>query len=202
MSRFAQLAFTEQVQQVQAEHGSTNANRRRLEGGDGLPDALGGAEADFVRERDGFYMATVGATGWPYVQYRGGPPGYVHVIDERTLAFADVRGNRQYISTGNLRTEDRAALFFMDYAAARRLKVFGYVRVFNVDDSPEMTQWVDHPRTGGVVERVLVVRVEGISWNCPKNITRRWTEGEFGSEMELLRNRIAILEQENAQLRG
>lgn len=110
MSRFAQLAYTGTVRQVQAEQGSAGPRGRDLAGPDG-PDALGPDEAGFLAERDELYVATVGDTGWPYVQHRGGPPGFLHVLDAHTLAFADVRGNRQYLSTGNLRGDDRVALF-------------------------------------------------------------------------------------------
>ena len=201
MSRYAQLAFTDPVRQVQAEQGSADQNRRRLECATGRPDPLGEKEMDFVRASTGFYMGTVGVTGWPYVQHRGGPPGFVQVLDEHTLAFADVRGNRQYVSTGNLRINDRAALFFMDYVARKRLKVLGHARVTGADDEPELADRLDDARTDGIVERLLVVDIEGLSWNCPKHITQRWTEAEYGGELAALRARITVLEQENTELR-
>lgn len=201
MSRYAQLTFTDPVRQVQVQQGSADRNRQRLESATGRPDPLGEQETTFVQASTGFYMATVSVTGWPYVQHRGGPPGFVHVLDEHTLAFADVRGNRQYVSTGNLRTDDRAALFFMDYVAAKRIKVLGHVRVIGADDEPDLARRLSDTRTSGVVERLFVVDVEGLSWNCPKHITQRWTEAEYDGELAGLRTRVTALEQENAALR-
>src|SRR5262245_57540943 len=112
--KFAEIAFTSSVRAVQEAQGSRRSYQK-LEQGESYNDVLGGDEAEFISARDSFYMATVSATGWPYVQHRGGPIGFVRVLDERTLGFADFRGNRQYVTVGNLRTDDRAALFFMDY---------------------------------------------------------------------------------------
>jgi hypothetical protein len=200
MSRYAQLAYTRAVQQQQAQRGSARANAARLiDGAD--PDRLGRVEREFIAQRDGFYLATVNQFGWPYVQFRGGPPGFVHVLDDRTLAFADVRGNRQYITTGNLDTDDRVALFFMDYACQRRLKLFGYASHHALGEHPSLANRLNDTRTDGHVERIVVVRVEGLDWNCPQHITPRFTIREMSPVINELKERIIGLEQENARLR-
>ncbi len=205
MSRYAQLAFTDPVRAVQAEQGSAAAMGRMLSGSgpDAQgPDALGPDEAAFLAERDGIYLATVGATGWPYMQHRGGPPGFLHVLDERTLGFVDVRGNRQYISTGNLRHDSRVALFAMDYAHQRRLKVLGRAEVVALDADPALTARLSDVAADGRPERLVLIHVEGVQPNCPQHITPRWSEAELAGALTPLRERLAELEAENARLRG
>ncbi|MFJ9108428.1 pyridoxamine 5'-phosphate oxidase family protein [Streptomyces sp. NPDC102283] len=199
MSRYAQVAYTESVQQVQREQGSALSGIRQLSQGD-APDLMGTAEAGFIESRDGFYLASVGETGWPYVQYRGGPPGFLHVLDERTLAYADVRGNRQYITTGNVRAGGRVALFLMDYARQARLKIFGHAEVKEPEEHPELAERLDLQRTDGRVERLMTIRVEGINWNCSQHITPRFSEAELAEALQPIRDRIAELEAENATL--
>lgn len=200
MSRYANLAYTSCVRQVQEEEGSARAATHALL--DDSPDPLSAAESGFISERDGFYLASVGETGWPYVQFRGGPPGFVHVLDERTLAFADVRGNRQYITTGNLRGDDRVALFFMDYARQSRLKVFGRARTVALADDPELAERVVSVHTDGRPERVMVIRIEGLNWNCSQHITPRYSEAELSAALQPIRERISRLEEENQRLRA
>ncbi|WP_017596057.1 pyridoxamine 5'-phosphate oxidase family protein [Nocardiopsis potens] len=203
MRRYAQIAFTEAVREVQEEEGSRRAAGRLAFGAE-EPDPLGPHEAAFIAERDGFYFATAGETGWPYVQFRGGPPGFVHVVDESTLAYADVRGNRQYISNGNLRANDRASLFFMDYPAQTRLKVFGRAAVRSLDEEPGLAERVCARRTDGRVERLVVVRVEAYSWNCAQHIPQRFTRADLEpllTEIRSLRSDKAALESEVAALR-
>ena len=203
MSRYAQLAYTDTVRQVQAEQGSAAAQARRLGGpGDAGPDPLGPEEAAFLAGRDGIMLATVSATGWPYVQHRGGPPGFLHVLDAHTLAFADVRGNRQYLSTGNLRDDDRVAVFAMDHAHRRRLKLLGHAEVLPLDADPALTRRVTAVAADGRPERVVRIRVEGVDWNCPQHITPRWSAAELEPELAPLRARLAELEAENARLRA
>ncbi|NHD18030.1 MULTISPECIES: pyridoxamine 5'-phosphate oxidase family protein [Actinopolyspora] len=199
MSRFARLAFTDTVRRVQQQEGTRPRNHGDLGAAVGLdPDPLGERESEFIGERDGFYLATVGETGWPYVQFRGGPEGFVHVLDEHTLGYADVRGNREYITNGNLRTDGRAALFFMDYSRRSRLKLFGRTETRWPEDDPELTDSVCRVRTEGRVERVVLIRVEGFDWNCPKHIPRRYTERELAPTRE----RLSRLESENSELRS
>ncbi|GAA1500760.1 pyridoxamine 5'-phosphate oxidase family protein [Kitasatospora kazusensis] len=201
MSRYAHLAYTETVRRVQREQGSALAGDRRLAGAD-EPELLTDAEAGFIESRDGFYLASVSETGWPYVQYRGGPPGFVHVLDERTLAYADVRGNRQYISTGNVRADGRVALFFMDYARQGRLKMFGHATVQSPETDPALAERLGLVRTEGKVERLMLIRVEGFNWNCHQHITPRFSEAELRPHLDPLRARLAALEEENRALRA
>jgi uncharacterized protein len=200
MSRFAQLAYTDTVRRVQAEHGSASARTREL-AADG-PDVLGPAEAAFLAERDGIVLATVGEGGRPYVQHRGGPPGFLHVLDEHSLAFLDVRGNRQYVSTGNLRGDDRVAVLALDHAHQRRLKLLGRAEVLPLDADPALTAALAAPATDGRAEQVVRIRVEGVSWNCPQHITPRWSAAELEPVLAPLRERLAALEAENARLRA
>ncbi|NSC25625.1 pyridoxamine 5-phosphate oxidase [Streptomyces albus subsp. chlorinus] len=202
MGRYAHLAYTDTVRRAQEEEGSAQIGLRALAQEDAAPDGLGPAEAGFLTSRDGFYLASTSETGWPYVQYRGGPPGFVHVLDERRLAWAEVRGNRQYITTGNLRADNRVALFFMDYARQARLKLFGRARTVPLDEDPALTDRLENPRTDGRVERLMVVEVEGLNWNCHQHITPRLTEQELETALAPVRARMDALEQENEKLRA
>ncbi|MCP2169160.1 pyridoxamine 5'-phosphate oxidase family protein [Goodfellowiella coeruleoviolacea] len=201
MSRYAHLAYTESVRREQEQNGSASVGARALAGGD-APDPLGPDEAAFIAARDGFYLASVSETGWPYVQYRGGPAGFVHVLDEQTLAFAEVRGNRQYITTGNVRADGRVALFFMDYPHQARLKIFGHARIATLDDDPELTRKLTERRTDGRVERLMLIRVEGFNWNCHQHITPRYSEAELAEALAPVRARITELEEQNRALRA
>ena len=178
--QYAQRAFTEKVRQVQTEQGSRNGYAK-MDQGEDYNHLLSHNEVDFIHARDSFYLASVGETGWPYVQHRGGPKGFMQVIDEATIAFADFRGNRQYVSTGNFRTNNRVSLFFMDYPNRRRLKMMGCIEL--VDDSkPELMAKLEAASGsngyGGRVERGFIIHVEGFDWNCPQHITPRFTEAE------------------------
>ncbi|MFF4751996.1 pyridoxamine 5'-phosphate oxidase family protein [Streptomyces sp. NPDC002514] len=202
MSRYARLAYTQNVRQVQYEMGSGDAAARRLAAPADEAERLTPVEAAFIQGLDGFLMATVGETGWPYIQFRGGPPGFLHVLDERTLAFADVRGNRQYITTGNLRGDDRVALFLLDHARQARLKLYGHATATPAPDDPPLAERLAQPRTDGRVERLITVRVEAFDWNCAKHITPRFSEGELAGALAPIRDRLTLLEQENARLRA
>lgn len=158
-------------------------------------------EAGFVAARDSFYMATVSETGWPYVQHRGGPQGFLKVVDERTLAFADYRGNRQYISTGNANANGRACLFLMDYPHKTRLKIYADVDIVELGADPALAQLVAMPGYKGKPERIFRLRLQAFDWNCPQHITPRYTEQEVADAVGPLRARLAALEAENAALR-
>ena len=163
--------------------------------------ALPHSRPEFLAERDSFYMATMGATGWPYVQHRGGPKGFLKVIDDHTLAFADFRGNKQYISTGNLLTDNRVALIMVDYPRQARLKILGRVEIF---EGAKAAEWLDRVRMPGektVIERVLVIHVEAYDWNCPQHITPRYSVEELREGMKDVEKRMQALEQENEALR-
>jgi predicted pyridoxine 5'-phosphate oxidase superfamily flavin-nucleotide-binding protein len=162
---------------------------------------IGAAERDFIVARDGFYLASVSESGWPYVQYRGGPAGFLRVIDEGTLGFADFRGNRQYITTGNVEVNDRVSLFMMDYAHQRRLKIFGRMRVTDGRDDPALAERLAVPGYAGRVERAVTIAVEAFDWNCPQHITPRFTQGELEAVLEPVRDEMAVLRLENERLR-
>ncbi len=203
MARYEQVAFTATVRQVQEKQGSRQANNLLVGIDTGRPDPLTDAEAKFIAQRDGFYLASVSETGWPYAQYRGGPPGFVHVLDQGTLAYADVRGNRQYLTNSNIRADDRVSLFLMDYARRIRLKVFGHAYTLELDEDDALTQRVCGLRTDGRVERVMVIRIEGYSWNCPQHITRRFSTDELSAIFEQIREferKNHLLERENTAL--
>jgi predicted pyridoxine 5'-phosphate oxidase superfamily flavin-nucleotide-binding protein len=175
--RFAEIAFTESVQEVQQQNGSDKAYAR-FHGGEDSNHLISQREADFISARDSFYMASVSETGWPYVQHRGGPAGFVRVIDEQTLGLADYRGNRQYVSVGNLRKDDRVSLFFMDYPNQTRLKMLGHVRLIGEDESELLTQ-LGTPDYRAKVERGFLISIEAFDWNCPQHITPRYTKAEI-----------------------
>lgn len=190
---FARIAFTDTVKAIQAEQGSRASYARFERGTEPVNEVLGPTEAGFIAARDSFYMATVGETGWPYVQHRGGPPGFVRVLDERTLGFADLRGNRQYITVGNLATDDRVSLFFMDYANRTRLKLLGRARIVGTEDQATLSRLMV-PEHGAKVERAMLIEVVGFDWNCPQHITPRFTLEEVKAAVAPLQARIAELE--------
>jgi predicted pyridoxine 5'-phosphate oxidase superfamily flavin-nucleotide-binding protein len=159
-------------------------------------------EAAFIAARDSFYIATVSESGWPYMQHRGGPAGFLKLIDDQTLAFADYRGNRQYISLGNLADDDRACLFLMDYTRRARLKIFAHVEAVAIDADPVLAARVLDRDYKAKPERILRLRLEAFDWNCPQHITPRFTEGEIAKAVEPLRERLAMLEAENADLKA
>ncbi len=158
------------------------------------PDELTSEEVDFIQARDSFYMATINADGWPYIQHRGGLPGFLRVLDSQQLAFADCRGNRQLLSTGNLATNDRVALFLMDYPQRIRLKILGHARVEDARQHPELVQQLAEPEAHRIVERLFFIKVVAFDWNCPKYITPRYTAAEVEEIVAPLKRRIAELE--------
>lgn len=151
-------------------------------------------ERDFIQARDSFYMATVSENGWPYVQHRGGKPGFLRVVSLTQLAFADYRGNRQMLTTGNLAANDRVALFLMDYPRRERLKILGHARIEDARQHPELVAEFTEPETQGIVERVVLIHVVSFDWNCPQFITPRYTATEVEVAIAPLKARIAELE--------
>lgn len=197
---FGALVFTPVVKALQERHGSRR-QYARMECDRESHQPLGPQESAFIGERDSFYWATTGSTGWPYVQHRGGPAGFLRVIDERTLALADYRGNRQFISAGNLLTDNRVALIMVDYPAQARLKILGRVDVLEGADAEPWLGRVRVPGYKAVIERVFVVHVEAFDWNCPQHITPRYTAAEIQAAIGPLEARVRELEEENARLR-
>lgn len=195
--RFAQLAFTPGVRQHQAAHGSERAYRGMAQGPE-TPDALGDDERLFIAQRDSFYLGTVGETGWPYIQHRGGPQGFLKVLDDHTLAFADFRGNRQYISRGNLDHDERVSLFLMDYANQVRLKILGRAKA--VEDDPALLESLATPGYRAKVERAMVITVEGFDWNCPQHIPVMYPADVVERVIGQLRERVTEADAEKAAL--
>lgn len=179
-NRFGTLAFTERVKAMQETQGSRRAYAKG-EHGPAHNDRLGADEADFIASRDSFYMASISETGWPYIQHRGGPPGFVRVVDEHTLVFGDVRGNKQFISVGNVQGNDRVSMIFMDYPNQTRLKLLGHAELVAPADLPESQR--PKVKDERPLERYFRVRVEAFDWNCPQGITPRYTLEEIQALM-------------------
>jgi len=192
--RFAEIAFTPQIRAIQAQQGSRSSYAPMDEGED-YNHRLGDREALFIAARDSFYLASVSETGWPYVQHRGGPAGFMKVLDERNIGFADFSGNRQYVSTGNFTSDNRVALFFMDYPNRRRLKMLGRVRTVGLDE-PELLAQLEDADYPAQIERGFIIEVEAYDWNCPQHITPRFTAVEIDEQLASLRaenRRLAAL---------
>ena len=197
---FLDIAVTPSVLKVQSEMGADHIWQDFQ--ADRTSDRFTENEAAFIAERDSFYMATVSETGWPYMQHRGGPRGFLKLVDDRTLAFGDYRGNRQYISTGNLAADDRVCLFLMDYTHRARLKILAHVETVALDAEPALTELVTVPGYRGKLERVFRVKLDAFDWNCPQHITPRFTEQEIAEAVQPLRGRLAQLEAEVTELRA
>jgi predicted pyridoxine 5'-phosphate oxidase superfamily flavin-nucleotide-binding protein len=191
--KFAELAFTPKVKAAQEQNGSRRAYSQ-IEAGEDHHDVLGPNEAGFIAARDSIYMATVSETGWPYIQHRGGPAGFVRVLDGKTIGLADFRGNRQYVSVGNLQTEDRVSLFLMDYPNRARLKILGRARIVDSNDKDTLER-LSMPEYKAHVERGILVSIDAFDWNCPQHITPRFTLAEIEEGTAPLRQRIAELEE-------
>jgi predicted pyridoxine 5'-phosphate oxidase superfamily flavin-nucleotide-binding protein len=197
---FLEIAATPSVRAAQAKMGSDHLWRDFK--GQREFNKLTSAETALIAERDSFYMATVSESGWPYVQHRGGPRGFLKVVDETTLAFADYRGNRQYISVGNLAADDRAALILVDYAHRKRLKMFVHVEAVALEANTQLAQLVADPGYKAVPERIIVLHLVAFDWNCPQHITPRFTESEVTEAVRPLREQLAALQAENTRLRA
>ena len=201
MSRaFADIAFTESVKLAQQRYGSREHNKR-FEMAPDKRNTLTAIDAEFIRSRDGFYQASVSENGWPYVQHRGGAIGFLKVLDERTLGYADFRGNRQYLSVGNINADERVCLFLMDYANRHRLKIWARAEVIHEHENPELFQRVVDIETSALVERAFIIHIEALEWNCSKHITQRFSEAEIKevlmpliTENEQLKARLACYE--------
>jgi len=196
---FLDIARTPSVKAAQAANGS--AALWDNFGGDRARDRFTYAEVAFIGQRDSFYMATVSESGWPYVQHRGGPPGFLRVIDDRTLAFADFRGNRQYISLGNLSANDRVALILVDYPRRARLKIYAHIEAVDLSADPDLAAKLAVPGYKARPERALLLHLDAFDWNCPQHITPRFTEAELTDILAPVRQRLDALEAENRTLR-
>ena len=197
---FLDIAVTPKVRAVQAAMGSDRLwDTQQL---DRAFDRFTDRETAFIAARDSFYMATVSETGWPYVQHRGGPRGFLRCLDERTLPFADFRGNRQYISTGNATASNRACLFLMDYPQRARLKIYARIELLALDDDPALAARLAVPGYRAHPERIFRLSLESFDWNCPQHITPRFTADEIDDTVRVLHERVTALEADNAALRA
>lgn len=198
--KFFDLTFTESVKEAQEKYGSRK-NYARFEGG--KPDFYGltDNERNFIEQRDGFYMATVNSEGQPYIQFRGGAKGFLKVLDDKTLGFADFRGNLQYISVGNLSENKKAALFLMDYPNQTRLKILANVEVIDARNKPEIVEKLVVPDYKAKIERAMILHVEAFDWNCPQHITQRFTMDEIKQIVAPMSEHIEKLEREIEELK-
>jgi len=198
MASNSSLVFTPAARRAQEERGSARHYDKRA--AEGFPDRVTPELAAFLAEQDTAFLATASGDGAPYLQHRGGPKGFIKVIDDRTLGFADYRGNRQYITLANLSENDRAYLFVLDFARKQRIKLWGRARVVE-DDKALLERLFDHGYKARP-ERVILFTIEAWDTNCPSHITARFTEDDVIAATAVLRERIAALEQENARLRA
>ena len=192
------IVFTPAARQAQAQRGSARAYEKRVAAG--FPNLVTPELAAFMAELDTAFLATVSAAGAPYIQHRGGPKGFIKVLDEKTLGFADYAGNRQYITISNLADNDRAYLFLVDFARQRRIKVWGRARV--VEDDPQLLAGLVDKTYRARPERAILFTIEAWDVNCSQHITARFTEAEVAEATLPLRERLAALEAENARLRA
>jgi predicted pyridoxine 5'-phosphate oxidase superfamily flavin-nucleotide-binding protein len=197
---FLDIAVTPNVKEAQRANGS--ADYWDGFSGERTFDRFGEAERAFIAARDSFYMATVSESGWPYVQHRGGPPGFLKMLDEKTLGFADFRGNLQYISVGNVAADDRAALILVDYPNQARLKILAHVEMRDIAADSELAGRLAVPGYKAKLERACLLTLETFDWNCPQHITPRYTMDEIQGAVAPLQARIAQLEEENRLLRA
>ena len=197
---FLTIATTPSVLAAQIANGSAGLYDKV--GGNRPSDRFGPVETEFIASRDSLYMASVSENGWPYVQHRGGPTGFIKVLDETTLAFPDFRGNRQYISLGNSAADYRVAIFLMDYPHRRRLKLYARIEARDLAADPDLAATLELANYRGVPERLFLLRLEAFDWNCPQHITPRFTEVEIANASAPLHARLAELEAESAALRA
>ncbi|MGL5080216.1 MAG: pyridoxamine 5'-phosphate oxidase family protein [Microcoleaceae cyanobacterium] len=196
LRKFTEIAFTPGVKALQEKFGSRETYQRLAENGP-ENDTVAPKVADFIRARTSFYLGTVNENGWPYIQFRGGPVGFLKILDEKTLGFADFAGNSQYVTIGNLSNDDRVFLFLMDYANRRRLKIWGRAKVV-YNDSECMSQLLD-PNYSATPERALIITIEAWDWNCHQHIPIQYSEAEVEAMIAPLQDRIQALEAQLAQ---
>jgi uncharacterized protein len=189
-TKYLDLMFTDAVRRAQKQYYGRAGNIA------GAPerDPLGQAEAEFIAARDSFYLGSISESGWPYIQHRGGPQGFLRVVNEKTLAFADYKGNRQLLTAGNVSVNDRVALFLMDYKNRARLKILGHARVEDAREHLELVTQITDLKMQSAVERLVFIDVVSFDWNCPKYITPRYSAEEVEEYVGPLKRRIAELE--------
>lgn len=200
MKEFLDIGITPSVRLAQEEMGTAHIWEKMK--GKRVFDLADERQADFIRARDSFYMATVSETGWPYVQHRGGPKGFIKVIDDTTLAFADFAGNKQYLSLGNARANDRAALILVDYPHRARMKIYARLEFVSAQERPDLAELTAVPGYRVKIERIGILHVEALDWNCPQHITPRFTQDEIAEAMAPVKAKLDVLEAENARLKA
>lgn len=176
---FTEYTFTDTVKKLQERYGSRSNYTDMENSGDRY--ILTSQETEMIESRDGFYMATVNQDGWPYMQYRGGPRGFLKQLDSKTLGFADFQGNRQLISSGNILDGGKAMLFLMDYPSRTRLKIWAKAKLEFAEDNPELTQQLTIPNYQGKVQRLITLDIQAFDWNCPQHITPRFSVEEISA---------------------
>jgi len=194
----ANLVFPPAAQKAQAERGSAKLNERRI--ADGFPDKITPELAAFIGQQDTVFLATATADGAPYIQHRGGPKGFIKVLDDKTLGFADYQGNRQYITLANLSENEHAFLFLLDPARRQRIKLWGRARV--VEDDAALVERLFDSGYKARPERAILFTVEAWDVNCASHIVTRFTEAEIEQALATVQAKIAELETENARLRA
>lgn len=200
VNNYAEIAFTESVKAKQVQYGSRKQYEKLFS--QAVSTGLSNTEAEFIQARDSFYLATVGENGYPYVQFRGGEKGFLKVLDADTLAYADFRGNRQYISVGNLTQNNKAALILMDYVNQQRLKLYARIEIKEVDDVPQLIAQLENRSYPAIIERAMILHIDAFSWNCPQHITPRFTSDEIQNIRDNYRAKISRLEAELAKLKN
>jgi uncharacterized protein len=197
--RYLEIATSDAVKELQERWGSRNAYGR-LESGPLTSNQLGPEEIAFIEAQDSFFMGSINESGWPYIQHRGGPPGFLKILGNNQLGFPDFKGNRQYLSFGNILKNPRVSLFLIDYPARARLKIFGHAKFVEGDNVPEALRKTENDPAAPPVDRGIIVQVEAFHWNCPKYIVPRFTEAQVRTVVDPLLKRIHDLEAELAQL--
>jgi predicted pyridoxine 5'-phosphate oxidase superfamily flavin-nucleotide-binding protein len=197
---YSKIAFTDAVKGLQEHYGSRASYGRMEE--HRYTDGLTESEMEFIAHQDNFYMATVSESGFPYIQFRGGPKGFLKVLDHKTLGFIDFGGNKQYISVGNLATNNKVSLFLLDQAAKARLKIFAEASVVSIEDNSELFDKLDLDDYKFKPERIILLKVKAYDWNCPQHITSRYTLEEIQDEFMAQHEYIDKLRKENTALKA
>ena len=197
---FAEIAFTDAVKNLQGKHGSRRSYERMEKFN--VIDGLTTSEMSFITDRDSFYMATIGVKEFPYIQHRGGPKGFLKVLDSKRLGYIDFTGNKQYVSVGNMATNNNVSLIMIDYPTRTRLKIFAKAEVIELKDNPELYEQLDIENYKFRPERMMVFHIEAYDWNCPQHITPRYTVEELEQAFSPQQKYIATLEQEINDLKS
>jgi len=199
MMNYHQLAFTDAVKELQELNGS-RTSYARMEDRSSV-DGMSAAERDFIEDKDSFYMASIGTNGFPYIQHRGGPKGFIKVLDERTLGIVDFSGNKQYITVGNAATNSKVALFIMDYPRKARLKLYAEIRIVELSENKALFDMIDPAEYKHKAERMMLFDIKAFDWNCPQHITPRYTLADIELAFEKRNAYVKDLEDEVERLR-